>query len=157
TAQLKAGNGNSGLLVSEVKKQMEEAAAGEKLAVIDGSPGIGCPVIASLAGVDLVLIVAEPSLSGLSDLGRVVETARIFRTTLAVCVNKWDLDPQKTEEIETFCVREDIPLLGSIPFDSAVIDAVNAGKSILGNTEKAGPAIQEIAEQALKLLLEGEK
>ncbi len=68
TAQLKMGSGNSGKLVAEVKKQMRTAAANTELAIIDGSPGIGCPVIASLSGVDMVLIVAEPSISGISDM-----------------------------------------------------------------------------------------
>ena len=91
TAQLRMGNGTSGLLVTEVKKQMKaETGEGVDLAIIDGSPGIGCPVIASISGVDLVLLVAEPSLSGISDMGRVVETANKFGIKTVVCVNKYD-------------------------------------------------------------------
>ncbi len=89
TATLKMGRGNSGKLVTEVKNAMEAAAPATDLAIIDGSPGIGCPVIASMNGVDLVLVVAEPSRSGRSDLERLVRTARTFRTDIAVCVNKW--------------------------------------------------------------------
>ena len=77
TAKLKMGKGNSGMLVTEVKKRMREnALPATPLAIIDGSPGIGCPVIASLNGVDMVLIVAEPSLSGISDMERIVKTDR---------------------------------------------------------------------------------
>ena len=94
TAALKMGRGNSGKLVSEVKLAMLKHAPKESLAIIDGSPGIGCPVIASISGVDLVVVVAEPSLSGISDLKRLVRTAATLQTRLAVCVNKWDTDPQ---------------------------------------------------------------
>lgn len=157
TAQLKVGSGNSGLLVSEVKKRMIGAAKNIELAVIDGSPGIGCPVIASIAGVNLILIVAEPSLSGLSDLKRIVETARVFQTPTVICVNKWDLDKEKTEEIKAFSEAEEIPFVGTIPFDPAVIDAVNAGKSICGTTKKAGPAVKQVIERTVEILLEGKK
>ena len=87
TAELNMGRGNSGKLVSEVKQAMLKNAPDCDLAVIDGSPGIGCPVISSVSGVDLVLVVAEPSLSGLSDLGRLVKTAQTLGTRLAGCVN----------------------------------------------------------------------
>ena len=91
TAQLKMGSGNSGKLVTEVKKRMRSGArtAGrsQEIAIIDGSPGIGCPVIASLSGVQLALIVAEPSVSGISDLERIIHTAEIFHVIPAVCVN----------------------------------------------------------------------
>ena len=79
------GSGTSGKLVTEVKKQMQTAAINTEFAIIDGSPGIGCPVIASLSGVDMVLIVAEPSLSGISDMERIIKTAQQFKTKIAVC------------------------------------------------------------------------
>ncbi len=78
TARLNMGSGTSGKLVTEVKKRMTNAAPVTDLAIVDGSPGIGCPVIASLSGADMVLAVAEPSVSGLSDLKRIVETSAIF-------------------------------------------------------------------------------
>jgi MinD superfamily P-loop ATPase len=96
TAQLNIGSGTSGMLVSKVKKRMRDACGPHiPIAVIDGSPGIGCPVIASLSGVDLVLIVAEPSASGISDMRRIVETAKSFRTKTAVCINKYDTNLEK--------------------------------------------------------------
>ncbi|MEM5769983.1 MAG: 4Fe-4S binding protein, partial [Bacillota bacterium] len=87
TAQLKMGSGTSGKLVTEVKKQLREADIGADWAIIDGSPGIGCPVIASLSGVDMVLIVAEPSISGISDMERIIKTAEKFQVRMAVCIN----------------------------------------------------------------------
>ncbi|NLF82930.1 MAG: 4Fe-4S binding protein, partial [Candidatus Gastranaerophilales bacterium] len=99
TAQLKMGSGNSGKLVAEVKKQMRTAATNTEMAIIDGSPGIGCPVIASLSGVDMVLIVAEPSMSGMSDMERIIKTAAKFGTKTAVCINKFDTNMEKTEKI----------------------------------------------------------
>ena len=90
TAQRKMDSGTSGMLVTEVKKQMKSAAPAAPLAIIDGSPGIGCPVIASLSGVDMVLIVAEPSVSGISDMERIIKTAQGFETEIAVCINKYN-------------------------------------------------------------------
>ncbi|PHJ39937.1 hypothetical protein P378_00335 [Desulforamulus profundi] len=98
TAQLKMGSGTSGMLVTEVKKQMKSAAANDDLAIIDGSPGIGCPVIASLSGVDMVLIVAEPSISGISDMERIIKTAEMFQTKTAVCINKYDTNIENTQK-----------------------------------------------------------
>ena len=99
TAQLKMGSGTSGLLVTEVKKQMKSAAKDANLAIIDGSPGIGCPVIASLSGVDMVLIVAEPSISGISDMERIINTASKFGIKTAICINKYDTNIENTKKI----------------------------------------------------------
>lgn len=153
TAQLKTGSGNSGKLVSEVKKRMKEAAPEETtLAIIDGSPGIGCPVIASLSGVDTVLFVAEPSLSGISDLERVVKTARNFQLSCAVCINKFDLNPERTREIEAYCSREDIPCVGRIPFDAAVNRAINQGLCISQVPGPAQAAIETVYQNITRLM-----
>src|SRR5690606_31927796 len=131
TAQLKMGSGTSGKLVTEVKKQMKEAAAGVQLAIIDGSPGIGCPVIASLSGVDMVLVVAEPSVSGISDLQRIIDTAAKSGIKTAVCINKFDTNMEKAEEIERFCQDRRLPFIGKIPFDTDAVKAVNNGQTIV--------------------------
>jgi MinD superfamily P-loop ATPase len=145
TAQLKMGSGNSGMLVTEVKKRMKNAADPlEHLAVIDGSPGIGCPVIASITGVDMILIVAEPSISGISDMKRVIETARGLQARMAVCINQWDTSPAHTEEIEAYCREENLPFMGRIPYDPNVVKAVNQGKSITEITCNAGCAMEQI-------------
>ncbi len=94
---------------------MLKAAPPCELAIVDGSPGIGCPVIASVNGMDLVLVVAEPSGSGISDLKRLCATAATLQVQLAVCVNKYDVSPQHTERIETFCRQQGIAFVGKIP------------------------------------------
>lgn len=91
------GSGTSGMLVTEVKKQMKSEIVNANLAIIDGSPGIGCPVIASLSGVDMVLIVAEPSISGISDLERIIKTAAKFGTMTVICINKFDTNVENTK------------------------------------------------------------
>ena len=156
TAQLKMGSGTSGMLVTEVKKQMKSAAPAAPLAIIDGSPGIGCPVIASLSGVDMVLIVAEPSVSGISDMERIIKTAQGFETEIAVCINKYNTNFEKTEEIVAYCQSMGIPFVGKIPFDAKVVEAVNQGKSIVEVDCSAGSAVKEVYAKTLRLL-SGEK
>lgn len=156
TAKLVMGSGTSGKLVTEVKKRMASAAENAELAVIDGSPGIGCPVIASISGVDMVLIVAEPSLSGISDMERIVKTAETFRTKTAVCVNKADVNPAKTEEIRTFCGENRIPFSGVIPFDPEAVKAVNSGKSIAEADCPSGQAVRSVYGKVMNLLSGGE-
>ena len=130
TARLKMGRGNSGKLVTAVKSSLFQAAPPCDLAIIDGSPGIGCPVLASMTGVDLVLIVAEPSLSGLSDVQRLVQTAQGQSTRLALCINKYDNSPQHTAALEAFCQEQQLPLVGKIPYDATASQAINQGLSL---------------------------
>ncbi len=152
TASLKMGRGNSGKLVSEVKLAMMKNVKNAALAIIDGSPGIGCPVISSISGVDLVLIVAEPSLSGISDLKRLVQTIRSFQTNAAVCINKWDVSPERTREIESFCNANQIPFVGRIPYDPAASHAINAGLSVADLDCPARDALKQIYETTSLLL-----
>lgn len=144
TAQLKMGSGNSGKLVTEVKKQLLQSDRQIDFAVVDGSPGIGCPVIASMSGVDAVLIVAEPSVSGISDLERILKTAGHFHVPAMVCVNKADLNAQNTEKIEQYCMEHTIPFVGKIPFDNRVHDALNKGLSAVDVDCPAGTEINRI-------------
>ena len=152
TATLKMGRGNSGKLVTNVKLSMAQHAPDCPLAVIDGSPGIGCPVIASISGVDLVLIVAEPSLSGISDLTRLVRSAEIFRTRVAVCINKWDASPENAAAIEAFCSEHDIPFVGKVPYDKSASAAINAGKSLADIDCPARDALHDIYVKTSQLL-----
>ena len=154
TAQLKMGSGTSGMLVTEVKKQMKAAAADAELAIIDGSPGIGCPVIASLSGVDMVLIVAEPSISGISDMERIITTAAKFGTKTAVCINKYDTNIVNTEKIEEFCNKQGLPYIGSIPFDSNAVKAINNGQTIVDIDCTSGTAVKEVYNKTMNLLFE---
>ena len=154
TAQLKMGSGTSGMLVTEVKKQMKAAAADAELAIIDGSPGIGCPVIASLSGVDMVLIVAEPSISGISDMERIINTAAKFGTKTAVCINKYDTNIENTEKIEEFCKKQAMPFIGRIPFDSNAVKAINNGQTIVDIDCTSGVVVQEVYHNTMNLLFE---
>jgi len=157
TAQLRTGAGTSGLLVSQVKKRMNEAMKEDiPLAIVDGSPGIGCPVIATLSGADVTLIVAEPSLSGISDLERIVKTARGFGVRIAVCVNKANINPEKAEQIRRYCERETLFFAGVIPYDPLAIEAVNRGQTIADIPCPSGKAVREIYRNILPLLERGQ-
>lgn len=151
TAQLKMGSGTSGLLVTEVKKQMKSATIDPQLAIIDGSPGIGCPVIASLSGVDMVLVVAEPSISGISDMERIISTAAKFGIKTAVCINKYDINTVNTEKIEKYCRKGAIPFVGKIPFDSNAVSAINNGKTIVDIDCSSGIAVKEVYKKTMDL------
>lgn len=151
TAELKMGSGNSGMLVTEVKKNMKNATDTD-FAIIDGSPGIGCPVIASISGVDMVLIVAEPSLSGISDMKRIIETANKFNTKLAVCVNKYDTNIENNEKIKKLCQDKNIDFVGQIPFDIKAVEAINSGLTIVDIDCTAGKAVQKVYDETIKIL-----
>lgn len=154
TAALKMGRGNSGKLVTDVKMAMLKHAPDTPIAIIDGSPGIGCPVIASVSGMDLVLVVAEPSLSGISDLKRLVKTAKTFQAKLAVCVNKWDVSPENTCVIQDFCKEGSIPFVGKIPYDKSASRAINTGLSLADLDCPAGRALKDIYKNTIQLLNE---
>lgn len=153
TAQLKMGSGASGKLVTAVKQRLKEAAHDAELAIIDGSPGIGCPVIASISGVDLVLIVAEPSISGMHDMKRIIDTSKRFGTNCTVCINKYDVNIDTTNEIEQYCKNISVPVVGRIPYDKTVLEAVNTCQSIAQYADsKAGKAVASLWEKLLLLL-----
>jgi len=154
TAQLKMGSGNSGKLVTEVKKQMKTAADPTHFAIIDGSPGIGCPVIASLSGVDMVLIVAEPSVSGIRDMERILNTAAKFGIKTAVCINKFDTNIKNTRRIEEFCTKQGLAFMGKIPFDSAALKAINNGQTIVDVDCISGRSVKVVYNKVMKLLFE---
>ena len=152
TAKLKMGRGNSGKLVTEVKKQLP-ADTSERIAVIDGSPGIGCPVIASISGVDFVLIVAEPSLSGMSDMERILKTVNIFQTKVAVCINKYDTCVEIAQKIEEYCKDNNIAFVGKISYDKSVSKAINAGKTIADVDCKARDSLMNVFSNTVSLII----
>lgn len=151
-AELRMGRGNSGKLVTEVKRALDGAAGEAELAIIDGSPGLGCPVMASMNGVSLALIVTEPSVSGLSDLGRLVRTASSARVRTAVCVNRADVDPDMAARIEDWCREQGVPFLGRVPFDPAAQRAINSGRSLADTPCPAREALHGIFLRAMELL-----
>lgn len=153
-AELKMGNGASGKLVTEVKKNLFNRITDEEFVIIDGSPGIGCPVIASMTGVNMVFIVSEPSLSGIHDLKRIVETARKFGIKCVVCINKYDLNNDLTKQIEEYCNEKEIDLIGKIPYDENVPIAINMGKTITDfKNSAAEQSIREMWEKIYNLLI----
>lgn len=152
TAQLKMGSGTSGMLVTDVKKQMKSAVVDANFAIIDGSPGIGCPVIASLSGVDMVLIVAEPSISGISDMERIIKTAIKFDINISVCINKYDTNIENTKKIEELCEKQGLAYMGKIPFDSKAVKAINNGQTIVDIDCVSGTAVKMVYNNTMKLL-----
>jgi MinD superfamily P-loop ATPase len=132
-AKLFPAQANSGKLVSLVRKEAKWLAKerGLELMLVDGSPGLGCPVIASVTGADFVLIVTEPTLSGKHDLERVLELTKHFGVRSAVCVNKFDLNLEMTEAIESSTTNAGAKPLGRIKYDSAVTKAQVAGKTVI--------------------------
>lgn len=154
TAELKMGNGASGKLVTQVRKNLYNYMNGQELVIIDGSPGIGCPVIASVTGVDMVLVVTEPTLSGMHDMERIVETANKFGAACVVCINKFDVNLVNTRKIEEYCAEQGIPVAGRIPFDSQVVEAVNMGRPVvLIDNSPAKDSILKIWEVVSSMLL----
>lgn len=152
TAKLKMGRGNSGKLVTEVKRALYKETSDARIAVLDGSPGIGCPVISSVSGVDLVIVVAEPSLSGLSDLIRLYKTTTMLQCKMVVCINKWDIAKEKAEELIAFCKENGIEVVGKIPYDAMVTKAMNVGKSIMDVDAKSKDAMIQISQNVMKYL-----
>ena len=117
-AALKAGGEGSGKLVSMVRDWTRKKASEteKELIIIDGPPGIGCPVISSITGADLSVIVTEPTVSGISDLKRILEVTDHFDVKTLCIVNKWDLNKKKTAEIESFMGQRGIPVIGKLPY-----------------------------------------
>lgn len=143
-ARLGIAEGNSGKLVSLVRSQARGLAVkrGLELVLIDGPPGIGCPVIASITGTDLVLAVTEPTLSGLHDLERVRELTRHFKIKTVACVNKYDLNPEMSRKIEERCSECGVEVVGRIPYDNEVTRAQIRQESIVEFSD--GPVSVEI-------------
>jgi len=132
-AKLGIAEENSGKLVSLIRKEAKRIAQeqGRALLIVDGSPGIGCPVIASISGADLVVAVTEPTLSGEHDLGRVADLAAHFGIPAAVCINKWDINPEIADRIEATAAERGLQTAGRIAYDAAVTKAQVAGQSIV--------------------------
>ena len=143
-AKLGIAQENSGKLVSLVRQKAKEIAQKQKSdwVIVDGAPGIGCPVIASLSGVDFALVVTEPTLSGLHDARRVIDVARHFRTPVKLVINKFDLNLDITQEIERYAQKNQVQLLGKICFDESIVKALVEGKTIIEFTD--GRAKKEI-------------
>jgi len=129
-ARLLPAGENSGKTVSELRGRAQAAAGDGTLILIDGPPGIGCPAIAASRGCDLALLVAEPTLSSLSDMERSLEAARHFGVPARVFLNKADLNSRVAQQLREACAARDIPVIGELPFSSEVQLAVEAGRPL---------------------------
>lgn len=154
-AQLFPGEENSGRLVTLLKQRARSRAEDEgyNLILSDGAPGIGCPVISSLAGTDMAIVVTEPTLSGLHDLKRVAELCNRFKTEVAVLINKFDLNIEQTEAIEAFCHENGHNVICRFPHSHDVTEAMVQGKTINEYIINDATKLLETAwENALNLL-----
>ena len=132
-AMLKTAEEASGKLVTVVRNNAKKLAEENKkdLVVIDGPPGIGCPVISSISGVDLVLVVTEPTLSAIHDLERILGVAYHFQIPAIVCINKYDINLDNTKKIEHYCKSNSIEIVGKLPYDNIVTEAMIHEKTIV--------------------------
>ena len=154
-ALLNPGSEATGRLVTETKQMAHDMAEerGLDLLLVDGSPGIGCPVIASVAGSDLVLAVTEPTLSGLWGLERIHGVAKHFDVPIAVCINKADINPDIAGEIRGYAKDSGVEILGEIPFDEEVNTATQEGDVLVeGGDGPAAAAVRLLWERTAEEL-----
>lgn len=152
-SEMEIGSEGSGKLITVLRKKAEEYAR-ETLTVSDGSPGIGCPVIASITATDAVLIVTEPTQSGVEDLKRVVELCQQFKSIVFVCINKADINDRISLEIEEYCQDNNLQLAGRIPYDDTVLHSINELKPIIYYSESsANQAVRQMWKDIRKEII----
>ena len=138
--RLAPGEENSGKLVNMVRSKAKQLSEenGMKIIILDGPPGIGCPVISTITGVSKVVIVTEPTISGLHDMQRTVEIVQKFNLEAYVIVNKFDLNISMSKEIEIWCEQNGIIMAGKLPFDQIMVEAMVHAKSIIEYNRNLG-------------------
>jgi MinD superfamily P-loop ATPase len=143
-AKLGIAQENSGKLVARVRQQSKKLAAesGAEYIICDGPPGIGCPVVSSLSGASMALLVIEPTLSGIHDMERVLGVCRHFNVPAAVCINKFDINEDNARSIESYCSADNVEIAAKIPFDNVVTAAMVKGIPVVEFS--AGAVTQEI-------------
>ncbi len=153
--RLAPGEDNSGKLVNIVRQKAKTIAKSEKIdkIIIDGPPGIGCPVISTITGVDHVVIVTEPSISAMHDLKRTIEIVSKFNLKSWVIINKYDLNFDMANEIEMYCNNLNIPIAGKFPFNTQVVEAMVHCKSIMEYAPASGFATE--IRSAYKMITDG--
>jgi MinD superfamily P-loop ATPase len=151
-ARLSIGADNSGKLVAKVKNEAKALAEIQnKIAVlVDGSPGVGCPVVSSLSGASFTVLVTEPTVSGLHDLRRVYELVKKFGIKAGCIINKGDINPEVSREIKDFLKEENIVLLSEIPYNVKFTEAMTNGKTIVEYDKDLGKIISESWEKILR-------
>ncbi|MGI5861028.1 MAG: ATP-binding protein [Myxococcales bacterium] len=157
-ARLGIAQDNSGKLVASLRKTGRELAErdGYGLVLVDGPPGIGCPVHAALSGIDALLVVTEPTVAGEHDLRRIVGLAARFGVPTGVVINKHDLVPGAGERIERSCAKLEVPVLGRIPFDPLVPERASRGQPALAASAGTAEALADVWSRAQEQLLSGE-
>ncbi len=151
-ADMEIGADGSGRLIAKLRSKVKN---NNEIIIIDGSPGIGCPVIASITDTDLCLVVTEPTLSGLNDLERILELINSFKIKVLVCINKYDINLNMTEKIKNYCKENKVEIIGLIPYDDIVIKSINDLKPIISyQSSRAGIEIKKIAGKILKIYKE---
>lgn len=130
-AQMIVGAEGSGKLVTDVRKNALSYGSKDDMYILDGTPGVGCAVMASVTGCDIALIIVEPSQSGLNDFKRVLSVVEFFEIKPLVCINKYDINKEVTKDISAYCEAKNIDLIGKIPFDTTVEKSINELKPIV--------------------------
>lgn len=152
-AEMEIGADGSGKIVSRIRENAKEYTKDNSLTIIDGSPGIGCAVIASITGCDVALIVTEPTKSGLADLKRMVELTKHFQVVTLVCINKYDINIAMSDKIKNYCKDEGIEIVGEIPFDDMVRTSINELKPIIYYEQSiANKVIREMWKEIKKYI-----
>ena len=151
-ARLHAGQENSGKLVTVIRNRAKELAReeGYGLILIDGPPGIGCPVISSMTGVDQILVVTEPTPSGQHDLERIVDLARHFQARVQICINRYDINPPRAQDIEEWCRAQGLEVIGKIPFFQDIPLLQTQEKAPVEVDGEAGQLIKDLWEKVLE-------
>lgn len=152
-ARMGPGEENSGRLVICIREKAKQLAAEQNANFIisDGSPGIGCPVIASVTGTDIVLLVIEPSLTGIHDAERLLKLVRSFDIPVFALINKYDINKEITDKAESFLINNRIPIIGKIPFDTKFVESMVNGKTIVEYAP--GSKLTNIFEKAWQRLI----
>jgi MinD superfamily P-loop ATPase len=155
-ARLGIAQENSGKLVALVRQQAKLVAEkqGADFIISDGPPGIGCPVISSLSGASLALLVTEPTLSGIHDLERVLGVCRHFNVPALVCINKYDINQENTRQIEGYCLRQGVEVAPKIPFDNAVTEAMVRGLPVVEYADNSASRQIELLWQNISRFLD---
>lgn len=158
-ARLRSGADNSGKLVARVKKEAKQIAAesGKELIIVDGSPGIGCPVVSSLSGADFVVLVTEPTVSGLHDLKRVYSLVNLFHIPAGCIINKADLNASVAAEIGQFLSDNSIVQLTNLPYDESFTAAMTLGQTIVEYNQGQLASLMLASWETIKLILSKEK
>ena len=156
-ARLGIAQENSGKLVATVRQQAKMIAEkqGATCVISDGPPGIGCPVISSLSGANLALLVTEPTLSGIHDLERVFGVCHHFGIPSLVCINKYDINEENTQQIESYCLSQGVEVASKIPFDNVVTEAMVQGQPVVEHGDNSvSQQIDLLWQNIAKLLAE---